>query len=338
MTTENSILKIRNVVKHFDISGGFLEKLTLINGKPTMRETIVKAVNDVSFNILEGETLSVVGESGCGKSTLARAVIGLHKPESGKIYYRDERIDHLSPKKLLPYRSKMQMVFQDPYSSLNPRKTVKQTLQEPLRFHNRTISNGEVKDKIAEVMTQVGVDPKWAERYPHEFSGGQRQRVSIARALMVDPEFIVADEPISALDVSVQAQILNLFMEAQKSRNLSYMFITHDLSVVRHISTRVAVMYLGTLCEIASTANLYEAPRHPYTKALLSAIPQLGGKKKDHIRLSGEVPSPIDLPTGCVFHGRCSYADKRCVNEVPSLVKLDYRTRVACHRVEEGVL
>jgi len=337
MDTVNSILKIRNVVKRFDISGGFLEKIRFDKGRLSLKETIVKAVNDVSFNILEGETLSVVGESGCGKSTLARAVIGLHRPESGKIFYRDERIDNLSSKAMLKYRSRMQMVFQDPYSSLNPRKTVKQTLEEPLRFHNRGISNGEVKDKIDEVMTQVGVDPKWAARYPHEFSGGQRQRVSIARALVVDPEFIVADEPISALDVSVQAQILNLFMDAQKERDLSYMFITHDLSVVRHISTRVAVLYLGTLCEIAPTKTLYEAPRHPYTKALLSAIPHLG-KKSSHIKLTGEVPSPINMPSGCVFHGRCTYADERCREEVPELLELDLRTRVACHRVQEGVL
>ncbi len=333
----NSVLKVRNVVKHFDVSGGFLEKLKFKNGKIILKETIVKAVNDVSFNILEGETLSVVGESGCGKSTLARAVIGLHKPESGEVYYRDERIDNLSARKMLPYRSKMQMVFQDPYSSLNPRKTVKQTLEEPLRFHNAKISKGEVKDKIDEVMNQVGVCPDWVERYPHEFSGGQRQRVSIARALMVDPEFIVADEPISALDVSVQAQILNLFMEAQEKRNLSYMFITHDLSVVRHISTRVAVMYLGTLCEVGITEDIYHNPRHPYTKALLSAIPKMG-EKKEHIKLTGEVPTPINLPSGCVFNSRCSYADERCRIEVPELKQLDARTRIACHRVEEGVL
>ncbi len=338
MSTQSStpILSLKNIVKHFDISGGFLEKLRLTDGKLSLQSTIVKAVNSVSFDILEGETLSVVGESGCGKSTLARCVIGIHEPNSGEIYFRGERIDELSPKAMMPYRAKMQMVFQDPYSSLNPRLTVQKTLEEPFRFHNPGVGSGEVKDRIDEVMEQVGVDPKWALRYPHEFSGGQRQRVSIARALMVDPAFIVADEPISALDVSVQAQILNLLMETQAKRGLSYMFISHDLSVVRHISSRVAVMYLGTLCELSDSESLYNEPRHPYTKALLSAIPQMGGKK-GHIRLKGEVPSPINLPTGCVFHGRCPYADERCEQEVPE-AKVNGSSLVACHRVEEGAL
>lgn len=338
MTTESTkpILTLKNVVKHFDISGGFLEKLRLQGGKLSLHSTVVQAVNSISLDILEGETLSVVGESGCGKSTLARCVIGIHQPDSGEILFRGNRIDNLSSKAMMPYRSKMQMVFQDPYSSLNPRLTVKKTLEEPLRFHNPGISNGEVKDRIAEVMEQVGVDPMWAQRYPHEFSGGQRQRVSIARALVVDPAFIVADEPISALDVSVQAQILNLLMETQEKRGLSYMFISHDLSVVRHISSRVAVMYLGSLCELADAETLYTEPRHPYTKALLSAIPKLSGNKS-HISLKGEVPSPINLPTGCVFHGRCPHADERCIREIPK-VNPSGTGLVACHRVEEGVL
>ncbi|WP_300674461.1 oligopeptide/dipeptide ABC transporter ATP-binding protein [Desulfoluna sp.] len=334
--TSTPILSLKNVVKHFDISGGLLEKLHFTDGRLGLQSTIVQAVNGVDFDILEGETLSVVGESGCGKSTLARCVVGLHKPNSGEIYFRGERIDHLNPKAMMPYRARMQMVFQDPYSSLNPRMTVQKTLEEPLKFHNPGIRNGEIKDRIDEVMEQVGVDPLWALRYPHEFSGGQRQRVSIARALMVDPAFIVADEPISALDVSVQAQILNLLMETQAKRGLSYMFISHDLSVVRHISNRVAVMYLGKLCELTDSESLYNTPRHPYTKALLSAIPQLG-VKKSHIRLKGEVPSPINLPTGCIFHGRCPYADERCIREIPEV--RDCGTGiVACHRVEEGSL
>ena len=302
------------------------------------RKTTVKAVNDVSFSILPGEILGVVGESGCGKSTLARAVLGLYPPDSGEIYYQDNRIDTLTSHQMLPFRKKMQMIFQDPYASLNPRMTVKKMLEEPFLFHNRSTTSGEVEDKVEEVMQQVGVEPSWATRYPHEFSGGQRQRISIARALMVDPEFIVADEPVSALDVSIQAQILNLLMEAQEERGLTYLFITHDLSVVEHFSTRVAVMYLGRICELAATGELYESPRHPYTQALLSAIPELGRQKAKHIKLKGEVPTPIDLPTGCVFHGRCLYADKRCIREIPELIQLDSGSQVACHGVEEGRL
>lgn len=332
------LLDIKNVVKHFDISGGLLEQLSLEQGRIVRKQVTVKAVNDVSFTIYPGETFSVVGESGCGKSTLARTTIGLYPPNSGEIRYRDDRIDNLTSKQMLPYRSKMQMIFQDPYASLNPRMKVQQTLEEPIVFHNKNISQGAVKDKVAEVMEQVGLDAKWMDRYPHEFSGGQRQRISIARALMVDPDFIVADEPISALDVSIQAQILNLMMDAQEKRGLTYMFITHDLSVVEHISTRVAVMYLGSLCEVAPAEDLFESPRHPYTQALLSAIPKLGQKKPKHVKLKGEVPTPINLPSGCVFHGRCVYARDRCKQEIPKLSDLDSGTRIACHGVEEGWL
>ena len=338
MKADNGLLAIKNLVKHFDISGGLLDQLTLENGRIVRRRTTVKAVNDVTFTIAPGETFSVVGESGCGKSTLARTTLGIYPPDSGEIRYRGERIDHLSPQKMLPYRSKMQMIFQDPYASLNPRMTVKQTLEEPVVFHNKNITRGETAERVAQVMEQVGVDPKWVARYPHEFSGGQRQRISIARALMVDPEFIVADEPVSALDVSIQAQILNLLMEAQEQRGLTYMFITHDLSVVQHISTRVAVMYLGTLCELSAARELFESPRHPYTKALLSAIPILGEKKRAHIKLRGEVPTPINLPSGCVFHGRCNHADERCSREIPKIATLDSGVQVACHGVEEGRL
>jgi peptide/nickel transport system ATP-binding protein len=338
MKADNGLLAIKNVVKHFDISGGLLDQLTIENGRIVRRRTTVKAVNDVTFTIAPGETFSVVGESGCGKSTLARTTLGIYPPNSGEIRYRGERIDHLSPQKMLPYRSKMQMIFQDPYASLNPRMTVKQTLEEPVVFHNKNITRGETAERVAQVMEQVGVDPKWAVRYPHEFSGGQRQRISIARALMVDPEFIVADEPVSALDVSIQAQILNLLMAAQEQRGLTYMFITHDLSVVQHISTRVAVMYLGTLCELSAARELFESPRHPYTKALLSAIPTLGEKNRAHIKLRGEVPTPINLPSGCVFHGRCNHADERCSREIPKIATLDSGAQVACHGVEEGRL
>ncbi|MCP4747622.1 MAG: ATP-binding cassette domain-containing protein [Desulfobacteraceae bacterium] len=338
MAEQTALLELVNVVKHFDISGTFLDQITFKAGRITRNRTIVRAVNGISFSIQRGETLSIVGESGCGKSTLARTVLGLYPPNSGRILYGAKRIDNLSSQAMLAYRSKMQMIFQDPYASLNPRMTVKRTLEEPVKYHNKGIGASAVEEKVSEVMRLVGVDPKWAERYPHEFSGGQRQRISIARALMVDPEFVVADEPVSALDVSIQAQILNLLMDAQEQRKLTYLFITHDLSVVRHISTRVAVMYLGMLCELAPAKEIFSTPRHPYTKALLSAVPKLGAKDPNYIRLNGEVPTPINLPPGCVFHGRCNYADKRCKTEIPITTKLSEPTRVACHRVEEGKL
>jgi len=336
MTHRQGLLEINHVVKHFDISGGLLEQLAIRDGRLSRTRTVVHAVNDVTFTIYPGETFGVVGESGCGKSTLARTVIGLYPPDGGEIMYKGKRIDTLSHYEMLPYRSRMQMVFQDPYASLNPRMTVKQALEEPLVFHNKSITADAVKERVGVVMEQVGIDPVWGSRYPHEFSGGQRQRISIARALMVDPEFIIADEPVSALDVSVQAQILNLFMDAQEERGLTYMFITHDLSVVEHISTRVAVMYLGRLCEVALTKELFNSPRHPYTQALLSAIPKLGVQKTSHIKLQGDVPTPIELPDGCVFHGRCPYANQRCVREVPSPVSMKNGSIVACHAVEEG--
>ncbi len=336
MNSQTPLISINNVVKHFDISGGFLDQLTFKGGSFKLEKTTVKAVNDVSLFVDKGETLSVVGESGCGKSTLARVILGLYPPNSGEIMYDGERIDHLNHEQWLPYRRKMQMIFQDPYASLNPRKTVRQTLEEPLLFHNPKMTGSQAREKVAQVMEQVGVDPAWISRYPHEFSGGQRQRISIARALILDPQFIVADEPVSALDVSIQAQILNLLMELRQKMDLTYLFITHDLSVVQHISNRVAVLYLGTLCELASAHDLFHSPKHPYTRALLSAIPKVGEKKPKHIRLKGEVPTPVHLPTGCVFHGRCVYADDRCIKEVPRLMKLDNGGFVACHGIEEG--
>jgi peptide/nickel transport system ATP-binding protein len=337
MTPPNGLLSVSKLVKHFDISGGLLDQLSWDKGRIVRRQTVVKALNTVSFAIAQGETFSVVGESGCGKSTLARVIMGLYPPNSGAVFFHGDRIDRLSSVGMLPFRAKIQMIFQDPYASLNPRKTVQQTLEEPIRFHFKYLSGVEVRQRVAEVMSQVGVDPKWITRYPHEFSGGQRQRISIARALMVSPEFIVADEPVSALDVSIQAQILNLLMEMQQEHDLTYLFITHDLSVVRHISTRVAVMYLGTLCELAPTGDLFESPRHPYTQALLSAIPKLGRDHVPPIKLHGEVPTPIELPSGCVFHGRCRHANERCHKEVPPLIS-EKETQVACHGVEEGRL
>ncbi len=329
------LVSIRDLVKHFDISGSWLEQLKFDGRRIRRKKTVVQAVNGINIDIPEGETLSVVGESGCGKSTLARTVMGLYPPESGEIYYRGERIDNLSEARLKPYRTRMQMVFQDPYASLNPRMCVGDTLKEPIRFHQPQMAPQQIKDKVAKVMQQVGIDPDWQDRFPHEFSGGQRQRISIARALAVDPEFIVADEPIAALDVSIQAQILNLMMDLQAKFRLTYLFISHDLSVVRHISNRVAVMYLGTLCELSRTERLFQTPRHPYTQALLSAIPRLG-QHFSHEKLSGDVPTPIHLPPGCVFHGRCTHANQRCVEEIPRLDALNADVSVACHGVEEG--
>ncbi len=333
----DALVSIRRLVKHFDISGSWLDQLKLDGGQVRRKKTIVKAVNDISLDIEEGETLSVVGESGCGKSTLARTVMGLYPPNGGEVYYRGQRIDHLSEAQLKPFRKQMQMVFQDPYASLNPRMCIGDTLKEPIRFHQPQLDPAEIKGRVAAVMKQVGIDPDWQDRFPHEFSGGQRQRISIARALAVDPEFVVADEPIAALDVSIQAQILNLLMDLQEDYGLTYLFISHDLSVVKHISNRVAVMYLGVLCELAPTQNLFESPRHPYTQALLSAIPQLGDRFS-HEKLSGDVPTPIRLPSGCVFHGRCKYANARCIEEIPELNRLETGTWVACHGVEEDRL
>jgi peptide/nickel transport system ATP-binding protein len=336
MTSRNSTLvKIETLHKEFPIHAGLLEELSLEGGRLTRKRESVKAINGIDLDIIRGEALCVVGESGCGKSTVARVITGLLKPSNGAVFYEGRRIDDLPARKLLSVRKKMQMIFQNPYASLNPRMTVQQTLEEPVRFHFPELSADQVRDKVVEVMESVGNDPSWGDRFPHEFSGGQRQRISIARALAVDPEFIVADEPISALDVSIQAQVLNLLMDAREQRSLTYLFITHDLAVVEHFGTRVAVMYLGTICEIADTRTLFESPRHPYTQALLSAIPRLEDERPQHIRLKGEVPTPINLPSGCVFHARCIHADDRCRREVPGFTDLDNGAQVACHAVEE---
>lgn len=320
------LVEVKEVHKIFEVGGHFLQR-----EKPQ-----VKAINDVTLSIQEGESFCLVGESGCGKSTLARTVMGLLDPSAGEVQYRGQRIDHLNHKERMPYFQKMQMIFQNPYASLNPRRTIQKTLEEPLRFHFPDLSDKAIAEKVEEVMTSVGNDPSWGKRYPHEFSGGQRQRISIARALMVDPDFVVADEPISALDVSIQAQVLNVMMDAQEKRNLTYLFITHDLSVVEHFGSRVGVMYLGTLCELADTKTLYSNPRHPYTQVLLGAIPTLSCEEMTHTKLTGEVPSAMNLPTGCVFHNRCPHANERCKREVPLLRKLDDGAAVACHALEEG--
>ncbi|MBW7472202.1 ABC transporter ATP-binding protein [Marinobacter sp. F4218] len=339
MTSPSSTLvDIRGLEKKFDLSGSLLEQISFKGGRFQRKQEAVHAINGVDLQVQKGEALCVVGESGCGKSTVARTVMGLLSPSAGEIHYDGQRIDNLDGKEVLPYRRKMQMIFQNPYASLNPRMTIQQTLEEPIRFHQPNAKDIEVRDKVHEVMHSVGIDPDWGSRFGHEFSGGQRQRIAIARALAVDPEFIVADEPISALDVSIQAQVLNLLMDAQESRNLTYLFITHDLAVVEHFGTRVAVMYLGRVCELADTRTLFSTPRHPYTQALLSAIPKLADDRPSHIRLQGEVPTPVQLPSGCVFHGRCPYANERCRQEIPQLIATDGGTRVACHAVEEGRL
>ncbi|RBW51189.1 ABC transporter ATP-binding protein [Marinobacter sp. F3R11] len=332
------LVEIRGLEKRFDLSGSLLEQITFRNGRFQRRQEAVHAINGVDLQVHKGEALCVVGESGCGKSTVARTVMGLLSPSAGEVHYDGKRIDVLKGRDVLPYRRKMQMIFQNPYASLNPRMTIQQTLEEPIHFHHPELVRDEVRSKVQEVMQSVGIDPDWGSRFGHEFSGGQRQRIAIARALAVDPEFIVADEPISALDVSIQAQVLNLLMDAQETRNLTYLFITHDLAVVEHFGTRVAVMYLGRVCELADTKTLFAEPRHPYTQALLSAIPRLEDDRPSHIRLQGEVPTPVNLPSGCVFHGRCPYANERCRQEIPRLIATDGGAQVACHAVEEARL
>ncbi|MDJ0949869.1 MAG: ATP-binding cassette domain-containing protein [Alphaproteobacteria bacterium] len=322
--TGEALVRVDGVHKHFPVPVSFLSR----------EKPVVHALNGVSLEIARGEAFCVVGESGCGKTTLGRAIMGLIGPTRGSISYDDTRIDALPEDKMLAFRRRMQMVFQNPYASLNPRMTVRRTLEEPLRFHRPDMTDGEVRDHVESVMRSVGMDLAWGSRYPHEFSGGQRQRISIARALMVDPEFIVADEPVSALDVSVQAQVLNLLMTVRKERGLTYLFITHDLSVVEHFGTQVAVMYLGVVCEIAPTADLFAAPRHPYTRLLLSAIPKLDRKTFEAVRIPGELPSPLDPPPGCVFHTRCPHATDLCRRERPELRSLAGRS-VACHHAEE---
>ena len=329
------LINVNGLYKEFPINKGILDQVTIKGGRIVRKHESVKALSGVQLEIHKGESLCVVGESGCGKSTLARVVMNLIKPTRGEISYAQERIDNKGGSDLLPYRKKMQMIFQNPYASLNPRMTVRQTLEEPMVLHNPELSASDIKERVIEVTRSVGIDPTWSERYPHEFSGGQRQRISIARALAVDPEFIVADEPISALDVSIQAQVLNLLMDAREQRALTYLFITHDLAVVEHFGSRVAVMYLGTLCELAPTKKLFASPRHPYTQALLSAIPRLDQSSSDYIKLKGEVPTPVNLPGGCVFHGRCVHANDRCRREIPVLKAYD-DTSVACHAIEEG--
>jgi oligopeptide transport system ATP-binding protein len=293
----------------------------------------LRAVDEVTLDVLPGETLGLVGESGCGKSTLGRLFLRLQEPTSGRVFFDGTDITGLSQSALRPFRTKMQIIFQDPYSSLNPRMTVHSALAEALGVHGLAASASEERDRIAALLERVGLRPEHMRRYPHEFSGGQRQRIGIARALAVEPRFIVADEPVSALDVSIQAQIVNLLSDLQAELGLSFLFIAHDLHVVEHVSRRVAVMYLGRVVELASSGQISENPRHPYTQALLSAAPEPDPKaRKRRLILEGDVPSPLDPPPGCAFHPRCPIAEKGlCDREVPALRAIEPGHEVACH-------
>ncbi len=293
----------------------------------------LKAVDGVTLDVMPGETLGLVGESGCGKSTLGRLLLRLQEPTSGRVYFEGQDITDLSQSALRPFRGKMQIIFQDPYSSLNPRMTVQAALSEALRVHGMVSSASEEQQRIAALLERVGLRPEHKRRYPHEFSGGQRQRIGIARALAVSPSFIVADEPVSALDVSIQAQIVNLLSDLQEELGLSFLFIAHDLHVVEHVSRRVAVMYLGRIVELATSEQIYKQARHPYTEALLSAAPEPDPTaRKRRLLLEGDVPSPLDPPSGCAFHPRCPIAEKGlCDREVPALRTLAPGHEVACH-------
>ena len=326
------LLEIRNLHMQFPIRRGI------------MRRTVgfVHAVNDVSFNILPGETLSLVGESGCGKTTTGRCIVRVYKPTTGQILYQvedEETIDlaELDNRALRPFRREIRMIFQDPFSSLNPRLPILQIVGEALRV-NRIATGSELEDRVATLLKRVGLRPEYIRRYPHAFSGGERQRIGIARALALNPRLIVADEAVSALDVSVQAQILNLLQDLQEEFNLTYLFIAHDLSVVEHISHRVAVMYVGKIVELARTDELFANPLHPYTEALLSAVPKPDPRLRDkgiRIRLEGEVADPSNPPSGCYFHPRCRYARDRCRHEEPAAREIGKDHWVACHFAEE---
>ena len=307
----DNIIEVKNLKQYFPISSGVLFQRKVGD---------VKAVDNVSFNIRRGETLGLVGESGCGKSTTGRSILQLNSPTEGEILFNGENIAGWSTGKMRPLRRQMQLIFQDPYSSLNPRMNCGSIIGEPLIVHGLTKSRNEYRERIAHLLEIVGLNPFMADRYPHEFSGGQRQRIGIARAIAVNPSFIVCDEPVSALDVSIQAQVINLMEDLQEQFDLTYLFIAHDLSVVRHISDRIVVMYLGHIMEIADRVELYDNPLHPYTQALLSAIPipdPVIEAKRDRIVLEGDVPSPSDPPAGCVFHTRCPIAVDDCKMEVP---------------------
>ncbi|WP_130612942.1 dipeptide ABC transporter ATP-binding protein [Fluviispira sanaruensis] len=322
---DEDILQIKNLVKYFPIFGG-------IFGKEVAK---VHAVDDISFKLKKGQTLGLVGESGCGKSTLGRTILRLLEPTSGHIIFDGKDITKLSQKEMRTLRKEIQIVFQDPFASLNPRMSVREILSEPFEIHNLYKNPDERKNKLANILNEVGLNPESIDRYPHEFSGGQRQRIGIARALALNPKIIVCDEPVSALDVSIQSQILNLMMDLRDKYNLSYIFIAHDLSVIEHISDNVAVMYLGKIVEHTSSENLYKNPIHPYTRALISSIPRhdFTAKRDRHV-IQGDVPSPINPPTGCRFHTRCPFVKDICKSKEPLLENTGSQINphfVSCH-------
>jgi peptide/nickel transport system ATP-binding protein len=331
--TDNILLEVNGLKKHFPIHGGLLKRVV----------GHVKAVDGINFYIKRGETLGLVGESGCGKSTTGRTIIRLLEPTDGEVIFNDPElgkvhVEQLDAKELKRIRPNMQIIFQDPFSSLDPRMTVGRIISEPLLI-NKIVSGQALRDRVAELLTIVGLRPEHASRYPHAFSGGQRQRIGIARALALNPKLIICDEPVSALDVSVQAQVLNLLEDLQKQFDLTYLFVAHDLSVVEHISDRVAVMYVGYLVEMASTEELYYNPKHPYTEALLAAIPKPDPRKRSRPhKLPGDVPSPANPPSGCYFHPRCRYAEDICKTDRPPLRDVGNEHWVACHFAEKLTL
>jgi oligopeptide/dipeptide ABC transporter ATP-binding protein len=319
------VVEIKNLSKWFPLKHGFIDYIT---GKP---KKYIKAVNDVSFDIYKGEILGLVGESGCGKSTLARNIVRLYKPTKGNIILNGIDITSLKGKELREIRPSMQMIFQDPYSSLNPRMSVREIIGEMLKVHN-IVENGEVENRIKELLEMSGLSMEVADRFPGEFSGGQRQRIGIARALSLEPELIIADEPVSALDVSIQAQIINLLDDLQKNLNLTVLFIAHNLEVVRYITNRIVVMYLGGVVELGITEEVFENPYHPYTLALTRAAPSLDPtEKKEKLAIEGEIPSPINMPSGCTFHQRCPYCKDICKTEKPEYREVRPGRFVSCH-------
>ena len=322
---------VEDVAKAFDVSAPWLNRV--IERTP---RTLLRAVDGVSFEIARGETLALVGESGCGKSTVARLLVGLYTPSRGRVTFEGTDLTALGSAAGRGLRAKLQMIFQDPYASLNPRWKVADIIAEPIRVHRLIDADGAIRDRVGELLRHVGLAPADAEKYPHQFSGGQRQRLSIARALASQPQFLVCDEPTSALDVSVQAQVLNLMRDIQRADGLTYLFISHNLAVVHHVSDRVGVMYLGRIVELAPKTTLFSTPRHPYTRMLLDAIPDMQMTGRSRTPVAGEVPNPLNPPSGCTFHPRCPLANDRCKAERPLLRRLDDGTQVACHAVEEG--